>query len=153
MASLDRPIRRAVAAGRLIVCERDAYWGPAWRRELAGGNVRVCETRLWDEARTELARWRWAALAVEFRKETAERMAADLAELLRSTSGVVAVAMARRGLEAAEWLAREAGAACLTTSPRQLRPAAQLVRRHGDLAPPMKMSWKEQIWTRLPWGE
>ena len=136
---------------RLIVCERTGRWAVALRRELAGSDVRVYETRSLVECWKGLAESP-AGLAV------VELSAGNVAPLLQRLAGLdrdfplarVAV-VADRSLAKYEWLIREAGAVHFTCSSRQLGPLARVVAGHLDQAPSPPQTLVEQIWARLPW--
>ncbi len=141
----------AARPARLIVCERMGRWAVVLRRELAGSDLRVYETRSLVECWKELAESPAGLAVVEL---TAGSIAPLLQRLARLHSDLplarVAV-VADRSLVKYEWLIREAGAVHFTCSSRQLGPLARVAGGHLDRAPSPPKTLVEKVWDRLPW--
>ena len=115
---------------RCIVCERSEKWAVALRRPLQNGRAPGVETRSLDECWNEVvgqsgqsrggggdARriWsRWCPGCGGCRRVSAARV----------------VVLGSRGLEAGQWLLREAGAVHVVFSPREWPPVVRIVQRH-----------------------
>ena len=135
-------------AARLIVCETRGGWAAALRREVDG---RVYETRSLAACWRELAEWPHSLLVLEGTLDNCVELTGRLADLRREYPGAVAVVVTERHLRALEWLARESGAAHFVASPRDLKPVAQLARRHLAAAPALDLPPAQRILASLPW--
>ncbi len=61
------------------------------------------------------------------------------------------IVLGSRGLEASQWLLREAGAVHVVFSPRDWPPVVRIVQRHLGAAPSQGDSDRQRVWRRLPW--
>jgi hypothetical protein len=137
----------------LIVCERTGRWAVALRRELAGMGIRVWETRLLDDAWSELAQSPASFLVLELENAHAlEPLLHGLMQSARSFPRARVAIAAERSMAAYEWLLREAWAVHFIDSTRQMGPLATLACRHLAQVPPPQQSISERIWAALPWG-
>jgi hypothetical protein len=124
-----------MAGGSVILCEQTTYWATAWRRELDRVGLALREIRLLRECDAELAAVPAGVLVIEIERRDPLRALRGIVSLRQRYPRALVIAVARRGLESAKWSAMEAGAACFTCSPRQLRPAAELAARHAKQHP------------------
>jgi hypothetical protein len=138
-------------AARFIICEKTGQWAAAFRRALFGSGVRVYETRSLAECWEELDASPASFLALELTGGNIGLVLAKLVDLGRRRPAACAIVLAARGMTPHEWLVREAGAAHVLFSLRQVTPAARLARRHLARAPEADQTWSESIWARLPW--
>jgi hypothetical protein len=137
---------------RLVACERTGRWAVALRRELPPG-VRVWEARSLAEGRAVLAEGPAGFAVVELAPAGVDPLVEWLVRLDREFPLARAAVVADRSLAPCEWLVREAGAVHFTTSPRLVRPLAEVALRHLAEAPQPPRSLVEEIWAGLPWGE
>jgi hypothetical protein len=138
-------------SGILIYCERSGDWAAALRRELRDGAIQQRETRSLAECREVLSLFPASLVVLELTAASADRALEWLAAMGKEFPQACAVAVAERGLEGNEWIAREFGCLAFTTSPRELKPVAELVRRYLASLPRPEMTFEEEIWSRLPW--
>ena len=130
---------------RLITCERSGRWAAALRRELAGGAVRVYETRSLAECWEALAEPPAAFVVVELTAAGVEELLRRMVRLGRDFPRARVAVVADRPLAGYEWLLRSSGAVHFTCSPRQFGPMAQLACRHLAQVPPPQQSFTERI--------
>ena len=137
---------------RLIVCERTGCWAVALRRELAGAEIRVWETRTLADCWTELAQSPASFLVLEMGRNVAELLG-RMARLPREFPAARLAVVADRSLAGYEGLMREAGAVHFVCSLRQVGLLARLACRHLAQVPPPQQSLTERISANLPWGK
>ncbi|HUY32163.1 MAG TPA: hypothetical protein VMV69_05235 [Pirellulales bacterium] len=150
----------------LVFCERTGRWAVAWRRAwtlaLRGGSgagrgenrrLRVVETRGVSECRETLAAMPAAFVAIELAPASAGAALELLAEVTAKFRGSAAAVLAQAELAEYEWLARELGAVHFVASPRQLPSLVGVVRRHAQRTPAPELEMRQEIWSRLPWGD
>lgn len=136
----------------LVVWESDAHWGPLWRRELTAA-VPLVAVRHVDDAWAGLQRWPHGALAVELSQTQAPQTIALLARIQAELPSVLCVVHLPADFSGWELLVREAGATLIVRSPWQLTVVAPQLSRHFGRAPQPAVSFREEIWRRLPWRE
>jgi hypothetical protein len=147
-----------MVTARLIVCERTGKWAGALRRELTrrlgvAGIVPLRETRTLDECSEVLVRWPASLAALEL---TAHHVAAVLdwtAEVTVRFPAALVVILLPADLAEAQWALREAGAALVARSRRELASVADLAIRHLQLAPRTQLSRMDEIIASLPWSD
>jgi hypothetical protein len=136
----------------VILCERSGTWAAAVARQLPG-DVRLRQTGGLRECALELAEHPSSLLAVELTGQNLAQVMALVTEVSRKWPHARIIVLAQRGLDACEWLLREAGAIHFTTSPRQLVGLGGLVRRHFErICVPSTASPAAHIWDALPWS-
>ena len=119
---------------------------------LTGAPIRVFETRSLSDCWQELTGWPASFLALELTEGNVEQIVEFFSRLARWYPNARAVVVARREMQAYQWLLREAGAAATIFSPRHLAPLARLLRRHAASAPTIQMSRQQRIMASLPWA-
>ncbi|OHB72132.1 MAG: hypothetical protein A2V70_07435 [Planctomycetes bacterium RBG_13_63_9] len=139
-------------AARLIVCEHGGGWAVGLRRELAGEEVHLCETRSLAQCWETLGENPAGLVVVELTTANVDELLGRMVRLGRDFPLARVAIVADRRLAGYEWLMREAGAVHFVCSPRQLGPLAEVARRHLDQAPVPRRSVTERIWASLPWG-
>jgi hypothetical protein len=92
-----------------------------------------------------------ALVALEISPENAEIACARLADLTQRFARVSVVLMADRKLRPVEWLLREAGAVEVLFSLGDLPRLQSVLRRFWDQMPSSQTSFRDHIWSRLPW--
>ena len=137
---------------RVIVCEQTGRWAVALGRQLGPSGPRLHQTRSLAECWEMLAGATASFVIVEASRANFEALLDRVARSGRQYPLARVAVVADRGLAAAEWLLREAGAACFVTSPRRLRPLAQVACRHLAQAPRPPRTFTQQVWAELPWG-
>ena len=141
--------------GRLLVCERAGCWAVGLRRELAGSRP-VYETRSLAQCWEMLAGVAASFVVVELtggNGGNTDALLERMGRLERDFPLARLAVVAGRDLGGYEWLMREAGAVHFVSSPRRLRPLADLACRHLDQVAEPQRSLTEQIWAGLPWGQ
>lgn len=134
----------------VIVCEKTGKWAAAIRRVLRPESG-LCETRGWPACSRELKTRTAAFVALEVLPENAEAVCRRLAELTRRSRHVHAVLLADRSLKPVEWLLREAGGAHVLFSRREIIQLRPIWERFWAQIPPSQMTFREHVWSRLPW--
>lgn len=140
-----------MAGGMLIYCERSGVWAAAIRRELGSQDIAQRETRSLVECQEVLVAFPESLIVVELTSTNLEPALNWLAALPVAFPRARAIALAERGLEPHEVIAREFGCLAFVTSPRALAPIAALIGRYFEQLPRPAMSWQERIRARLPW--
>ena len=135
----------------VVVCEKTGRWAAAIRRML-GPAFSLCETRSWPACLQELRARTAALVAIEVLPENAEAVSRRLAELTKHTRHVYAILLADRSLQNVEWLLREAGAVHVLFSPREIIRVRPMWERLRAQLPPSRTTFREQVWSRLPWA-
>jgi hypothetical protein len=138
---------------QLIVCERSGAWAAALGQLLAGHEVRMRQTRSLAECQKELTTAPNSFVALELTAENAAAVVELLWASGRNHPQATCVALAAGEGAAFEWMVREAGAAHVVTSRRDLPEVAKMVRRHCSRVPGRRASIQEQIWASLPWSD
>jgi uracil-DNA glycosylase len=138
---------------RFIVCERTATWGVALRRPLKQIGRRIVETRSLDDCWSEVAASPASLVGVEATTSNLASLVPWLQRLTATFPRTRVVVLGSRGLEAGEWLLREAGAAHVVFSPRQWQPVVRIAQRHLGAPPCPDDSERQRIWRRLPWAD
>ena len=138
---------------RFIVCERTATWGVALRLPLKQIGRRIVETRSLDDCWSEVAASPASLVGVEATTSNLESLVPWLQRLTATFPRTCVVVLGSRGLEAGEWLLREAGAAHVVFSPRQWQPVVRIAQRHLGAPPCPDDSERQRIWRRLPWAD
>jgi hypothetical protein len=136
----------------VIVCERKGTWAASLRHHLPR-ELRLRETRSLTECLAELAAAPASLAVVELSEANHARALDMVAEVGRRFPLALVVTVAPRGWEAWQWLAREAGAAHFTTSPRDGDLVARLAVRHAARLPTPATTLSARIWDSLPWSE
>jgi hypothetical protein len=90
-------------------------------------------------------------VALEVLPENAEAACQRLADLTRQSPHVRVIVMADRGVRQAEWVLREAGAVHVLFSPDQWVRLRPLFRRFFDQLPASQTTFREHVWSSLPW--
>jgi len=151
-----------------IVCEHSSRWAAALRTELTHRSDRadpgvMHEVRSLPELTEQLRACQGCLVLIQATPENLEAVLTWLAEAVRSKKSTPTVVLLDcpsidRDILAA--VLREAGAADVIQSPRQLRPVVALGRRHAascDVAissrPQLGTSFERWAWSLLPWQE
>ena len=144
----------------LIVCERTGDWALALRRALAAipdAPVRLYETRSPEECRAALADFSAAVVAIELTAANVGAVTELLTTLDRRSPRFVTVVLLATTVEIDDAPLRECGAAHVARSVVEAPALAEIARRHlarqDDADGSPRLSLREQIWRRLPWGE
>ncbi len=140
-----------MASGILIFCERTGSWRAGLLQELQKTPVEQRETRSLAECREVLGLFPASLIVLELTAANLQRALEWLLDVAIEFPQARAVAVAQRGLEPYEWLARELGCLDFCTSPRELKPVAGLIRRYFAALPQPELSFEEEVWSRLPW--
>ncbi len=159
-----------IAKAPLVVVERDGQWAAALRlalgeRRLKPGDfggatlldvVRITELRSMDDLWPALREQPTGTIALEVTMANVKQFAKALLRLEREFSSAIAFAVAARGLAAYSGMIREAGAVCVTDSPRCLADVCELVAlriaKQADLRGASNND-ADQIFSSLPWTE
>jgi hypothetical protein len=144
-----------------ILCESSGIWGASLRPLVVTPQALVwIETRSPAEARET---WRKTlreggrpVLIVELTAGNAEAVCRMLAEHEAEVAGAPRLVVAGRADASYEGAAREAGATAFCTSPREIRPPANLLARFAAAEasrpdPPDERSTADRLRAALPW--
>ncbi|MBP90139.1 MAG: hypothetical protein CMJ64_26100 [Planctomycetaceae bacterium] len=137
---------------RFIVCESTSRWTVAMRWGLADCKIWVHQAPSLESCLTMLEDAAGSVVAIEvdmFGVEATLRTIRDIRETFPS-SYIIALANSSSDHEA---LLRETGAAHVVATRRDVRSAVRLVRRCLVNAKTQPASYREDIWTRMPWGD
>jgi len=141
-----------VDTARLIYFERYGRWALALGRALGPLAARVHETRTLSHCWAALGGSPASFVVAELAAPQAEQLLDRLVRLEREFPLARVAVVAEREMAPWEWLVRQAGAIHFTTSPRRLKPLAELIRGHLARAPRRRLGTTERIWASLPWG-
>jgi hypothetical protein len=142
---------------QLIFYETSGNWA-AWLKAHVAGEVKLVETRHWDELCQQLDRHGGAIVALELTAARLETSLAALWRLHRLYPSAVVVALAERSLSALEPAVREAGAVHFIASPRELNELVELVRYRSaaatiqDCNADEELPIEERVFASLPWS-
>lgn len=140
-------------AARCILCERTGTWAVALRPWLQRTGHRVYETRSLDTCWDELVASPTSIVGVEVTADNLEQVVAWMCRLRTAFSTVRIIVLGGRGLECCQWLLREAGAAHVVFSPREVESVVGVVQRHLGTTSDNNASDRERVWQRLPWAD
>ena len=135
----------------VVVCEKTGKWAAAIRRLLRPASG-LCETRSWQACLQEVRTRTAALVALEVLPENAESVCRRVAELTRRFRQVHVILLADRNLQTVEWLLREAGAAHVLFSPRDIVRLRPIIERFWTQIPPSRKTFREHVWSQLPWA-
>ncbi len=135
----------------IVVCEKTGSWAAAIRRVLRPASGLV-ETRSWQACWQEVRSRTAALVALEVLPENAESVCRRLAEWTGRFRQVHVILLADRSLQRAEWLLREAGAAHVLFSPRDIVRLRPMLDRFLVQIPPSRITFREHVWSQLPWA-
>jgi hypothetical protein len=138
---------------RCILCERSEKWAVALRRPLQLAGHRVYETRSCADCWSEVVASPASLVGVEVTSTNLEAMVPWMMRFAAAFPAARVIVLGSRGLEAREWLLREAGAVHVVFSPRDWQPVVRIARRHLGAAPGPGDSDRQRVWQRLPWPE
>ena len=138
---------------RCIVCERSEKWAVALRLPLKLVGHRVVETRSLDDCWNEVVASPASLVGVEATTTNLESLVPWMQRLTAAFPRARVVVLGSRGLEAGQWLLREAGAVHVVFSPRQWQPVVRIAQRHLGVVPCPDDSERQRIWRRLPWAD
>jgi hypothetical protein len=141
---------------KLILFEYTGQWASALRRELPQG-VALVETRSLADLQHELEQAPSAVVGMEIAGDRVETSLAAIGQLVGKFPHAVIVALAQRRLAGYESLLREAGAAHVVFSSRQISEIAAIAGRRLAAEPDNdfnagELNWQQQLAARLPWG-
>ena len=135
----------------LIFCERSGAWAVALRRHLGDLDVPIRQTRSLAECRQVLEESPGSLLVIEATAANVAEVLSFVPMLAELDGQARAIVVAERRFEAWQWLLHEAGALCFVTSPRRLKPVAELVRRFFASQPQAELDFADRVWSQLPW--
>jgi DNA-binding response OmpR family regulator len=138
---------------RCILCERSEKWAVALRRPLRLAGHRVYETRSGTDCWNEVVASPASLVGVEVTHTNLEVLVPWMIRFAVAFPAARVIVLGSRGLEAREWLLREAGAVHVVFSPRDWPPVVRIVRRHLGAAPGQGDSDRQRVWRCLPWAE
>lgn len=98
-----------------------------------------------------LAQWPGSVVAIEVSQSNLEEAFAAICRLQRVRPPSAVMALAARGLEAAEPLLREAGAVHVMLSRQELKFAATIFKHDCQAKLNSDESIRERVWRRMPW--
>lgn len=143
------PTRRKPA--RLIVWEQDGSWARHLRRLLAPDGLRVYETRTSATCREMLGESPASIVVARWTTTNVGELTSLIGRFGRDYPYARVIAVADQILEPLRWRVLESGAVWLCTSPRELGPVVDIVRRHLERVPEPSRSPEQRIWDELPW--
>ncbi len=142
-----------MTTARLIVSETSGRWAFALRAALVNSDVSVTEIAGLADAFERFHHESQALLAFEASAVSAEEGFGLLQESRQRYPGCGVIVLLDEELAASEPLWREAGAIAVVTSPRRLDSTACFIRRYSDTREAPSLTFRENVWQRLPWSE
>ncbi len=142
-----------MTTARLIVSETSGRWAFALRAALVNSGVSVTEVAGLASAFGRLHDDSQALLAFEVSEACAEEGFGLLQASRQRYPGRGVIVLLDGALAVTESLWREAGAIAVVTSPRRLAPITNLIRRYFDTREVPSLTFREDVWQRLPWRE
>lgn len=152
MPPIQDPIQcyRAKPA-RLVVLERGGSWARHLQRLLTPHGPRLHQSRTRRACREILADNPASIVVAEWTAEALAEVIDFADRVRREFPAVRMVAVADRRVEPFRWQIFQSGLVWLCTSPRQLGPVVEIVRRHLDEVSEPPRSPEQRIWDELPW--
>lgn len=133
------------ASTRLILCEKSGRWA-AWLRRLAGGEARwIVETRSLPQLRRELGEHPASLCGMEATRRNVGQVVQSIARIRDDFPAAGIVVLCDNETAAYEAVIREAGAAQVIASPRQVDPLHRIWRRHCRQHPPAEETLMDNI--------
>jgi hypothetical protein len=136
---------------QIIVCESRGHWATALRRVLPV-ETPMRESRSLSECEAHLLAATNSLVVVELTGGNAPQGIERVERWRRRFPASATVLVAARDLASWRDLAMEAGAACFTTSPRDLNEVATILDRHRRRFPQPATAAAERIWKELPFS-
>ncbi len=137
---------------RLIICEKSGHWAATFRRAAGSRELPIREVRSTEQVQRELRERPASIVAVEVSTATAAKTLTQVAAWRIHFPAAQFVLLAEPELEAIELMLREAGAAHVVYSSRDVAATVRLVRRHLARCPRPELSLEVSIWAALPWS-
>lgn len=139
------------SVGRLIVCEHDSRWAVALRRELGDAGIRIHQTRSVSDGWQVLQSAPASFVVVEATISNLANLLRPMASLGRDFFRARLAVVSQACLKSHEWSLREAGAVHVAYSTRDAGQLAAIVLRHFAALPPPRQTFRQRIWSSLPW--
>lgn len=140
----------------VIVCEKTGSWAAAIRREPGNRGLLIRETRSLADCWVEVAVSPESLVAVEATRANLATLVSGLLQLSRQHPHARAVVLAARSMRRCEWIVREASAAHVLFSTRQIGILVRLAHRHlterQRASSQLDEDLRALIFKRLPWG-
>jgi hypothetical protein len=134
-----------------IVCERGGQWGVRLRQLLRTDGIVVHGCSNLTQCWLCLEQYPSSVVLLDTKEETFEGVVQLMDRIGRRFPHARMLVVLPRAPRLQEWWAREAGAIHVARSPREVGSVARLVRRYVQQAPPISMTWVQQVYARLPW--
>ena len=142
-----------MTTARMIVSETSGRWSFAFRTALVDSSVSLSEVAGLATAFRRFHDDSPAILAFEATEPVAEQGLRLLQLSRRQNPGRGVIVLLGDSLATSEPLWKEAGAIAVVASPRYLRPVARLIRRYFDTRQGPSLTFREDVWQRMPWRE
>ena len=139
-------------SARLIVCEKLGHWAAAIRRAAGHRDLPIREVRSLEQAQRLLSSMPASMVAIEVSIGSVTKTLSLIAAWRIRDPAAQFVLLAEPELEAIELMLREAGAAHVVYSSRDVAATVRLVRRHLARCPRPELSLEVSIWAALPWS-
>lgn len=136
-----------------VVFEKSGIWAADFRRHLVDHNIRVHESRSWDDCLQELASAPASLLALEVQIDNIAQAYQFLGNLSCNYGQARALLLANPSIKPYRWILREIGAVDILFSWQQVPRAVSLVVRHLSMYPSRDRSLRQQIVDRLSWPD
>lgn len=140
-----------IEPARLIVWECDGSWARYLRRQLPPEGPRVYETRTAAACREMVAESPASIVVALWSPGSYAELIRLVCRFRHEFPAVRTVAVADRIAEPFRWQILETGIVWLCTSPRELQPIVEMVRRHFEGVPEPSRTPEQRIWDELPW--
>ena len=138
---------------QIVICESSQRWTIALRWALSNSKIQVDNEASVQPCFENLARNPFSVVGIEvalFGIEVAVRTIRDLRE---SFPDCAIITLGERADAQSEALFREAGATHVVLSRRDLRSTARLVARFISQGKQVPASYREEVWSRMPWHD
>jgi DNA-binding response OmpR family regulator len=111
----------------------------------------VYEARTFQACRTMIAASPASIVVALWTESTSADVVRLVGRMRREFPAVRILAVADRKAEPHRWQILEAGIVWLCTSPRELAPIVEIIRRHLEQVPEPSLTPEQRVWARLPW--
>ena len=142
-----------MANARIIVSELSGRWSFALRTVLVDSGIRLTEVAGLASAFQTFDNDPRALLAFEATEAVAEQGLRLLQLSRRRNPGCGVIVLLDGSLATSVPLWQESGAIAVVESPRHLRPVARLIQRYFDTREGPSLTFREEVWQRMPWRE
>lgn len=137
---------------QLVLCETSHQWTIALRWALSASKIPVDNSSSLEPCLQSLERNPYGVVGIEVALLGIEMTLQAIRDLRDAYPDCVIIALADRGDARYDALLREAGATHVAFSRRDLRSTARLVARCLSQTKQAPLSYRDDVWNRMPWA-